>query len=108
MTVCIDTVFWLTPLNFTRHDAVVYYPRHHSPFICTTVELQTFIRGDANGNGEVQIEDIIYLINYLFIGGSAPPTVRAGDANCDGVVDVADVVYLINYLFLDGSPPGCY
>jgi hypothetical protein len=107
MTVCIDTVLWLTPLTFTRHDAVVYYPRHYSPFICTTVKLQTFIRGDANGNGEVHIEDIVYLINYLFLGGSAPRPLEAGDANCDEVVDIGDLVYLINYLFLGGPPPGC-
>jgi hypothetical protein len=108
MSICVDTVFFIAGnLTFTRHDAVVYYPRHNMP-CCMTVELQPFMRGDANGNGEVHIEDIIYLINYLFIGGSAPPTVRAGDANCDSVVDVADAIYLINYLFLDGSPPGCY
>ena len=107
MTVCVDTMFWPSShLTFVRHDAVVYYPRHNMP-CCMSVELQPFPRGDANGNGEVHIEDIIYLINYLFMGGSAPPTVRAGDANCDGVVDIADAIYLINYLFMDGSPPGC-
>jgi hypothetical protein len=64
-------------------------------------------RGDANGDGEIDIADVMYLANYLFIGGSAPNPMWAGDANCDGEVDVADVMYLINYLFIGGSAPGC-
>jgi hypothetical protein len=65
------------------------------------------VRGDANGDGEIDVADVMYLINYLFIGGSAPDPPWVGDANCDEVVDVADVMYLINYLFIGGSPPGC-
>jgi hypothetical protein len=65
------------------------------------------IRGDANGDGEIDVADVMFLINYLFIGGSAPDPLWVGDANCDEVVDVADVMYLINYLFIGGSPPGC-
>jgi hypothetical protein len=68
---------------------------------------QELIRGDANGNGAIGIDDITYLINYLFIGGPAPDPIELGDANCDGLVDTADVMRLINYLFLRGSSPGC-
>jgi hypothetical protein len=65
--------------------------------------------GDANGDGQVDISDVILLINYLFIGGSPPEPLSSGDANGDCVVDVADVVYLTNYLFTGGSipRPGC-
>jgi hypothetical protein len=63
--------------------------------------------GDANGDGVIDVDDVVYLINYLFIDGPAPDPFAAGDANCDGVVDIADVMYLINYLFLGGSPPSC-
>jgi hypothetical protein len=66
-----------------------------------------YICGDVTCDGEVDIADVMYLINYLFIGGSAPNPLVAGDANSDGAVDVADVMYLINYLFIGGSPPGC-
>ncbi len=66
-----------------------------------------FIRGDVNGDAIIDIGDVMSLINYLFIGASAPDPLEAGDANCDGVVDIGDVVYLINYLFIDGPPPGC-
>ena len=69
----------------------------------------SYIRGDANADGGIDIADVVYLLNYLFSDGPEPvPCLDAGDANCDGTVDIADVVYLINYLFNDGPPPGCY
>ncbi len=63
------------------------------------------IRGDANCDGKIDIADIIYLINYLFIGGPPPLLLVQGDANADEIIDIGDVVYLINYLFIDGPPP---
>jgi hypothetical protein len=64
-------------------------------------------RGDANGDGSIDIGDVVYLINYLYKYGSAPDPVDAGDCNCDGVVEIGDVVYLVNYLYRGGDPPGC-
>jgi hypothetical protein len=63
--------------------------------------------GDANGDGVINIADVVYLLNYLFMGGLPPDPLEAGDANCDGLVNIADVVYLLNYLFTGGEPPGC-
>ena len=63
--------------------------------------------GDVNKDDEIDIADVVYLINYLFIGGPAPNPLWVGDVDGDGVLDVADVVYLINYLFIGGPPPGC-
>jgi hypothetical protein len=61
--------------------------------------------GYLNDDGIINIADVVFLINYLFIAGSPPNPVQKGDANCDGVVNIADVVYLINYLFIGGAPP---
>jgi hypothetical protein len=66
-----------------------------------------YICGDGNGDGLVDPADVVYLIAYLFRGGSPPNPLVAGDANCDGVVGPADVVYLISYLFRNGPSPGC-
>jgi rhodanese-related sulfurtransferase len=65
------------------------------------------VRGDANGDGEINIADVVYLVNYLFTSGPAPVPLEAGDANCDAVINIADVIYLVNYLFIGGPPPGC-
>jgi hypothetical protein len=63
--------------------------------------------GDFNGDGSVEIGDVVFCINYLYTSGPAPHPLEVGDCNCDDVVDVGDVVYLINYLFKGGPPPGC-
>ena len=69
------------------------------------VNASLVMRGDASADGAVVVADIMYLIDYLFIGGSEPCPMDAGDANCDGFIDVADVMYLTNYLFIGGPPP---
>lgn len=61
--------------------------------------------GDVTGEGSVDIGDVIYLINYLYISGPAPDPVITGDVNCDGAVNIADVIYLINYLYIHGPSP---
>ena len=66
-----------------------------------------FLLGDANGDGTVDVGDVVYLVNYLYRYGPAPDPIQAGDANCDGHVDVGDVVFLVNYLYRGGDPPGC-
>lgn len=63
--------------------------------------------GDANGDGEIEIGDVVVLISYLFRNGPAPDPLEAGDATCAGEVSVDDVVYLISYLFRNGPLPGC-
>lgn len=63
------------------------------------------IRGDVNEDGRITVSDVIFLVNYLFKGGSAPAPLEVGDVNCDSSVTVSDVVYLINYLFKSGPPP---
>jgi hypothetical protein len=72
-----------------------------------TIKYVQSLCGDANKDGVVNVGDVVYSINYLFKGGTAPNPLVAGDANNDGVVDVADVVYLINYLFKGGPVPSC-
>lgn len=68
-------------------------------------ELMTFIRGDANGDGIIDVGDPIYLLNYLFKGEDPPIPWEAGDVNCSGQVDLGDAIYLLGYLFKSGSPP---
>ena len=67
----------------------------------------SFLHGDANGDGVLDLGDVVYLVNYLYKDGPAPTPLDAGDANGDGEVDLGDVVYLINYLFKDGPAPPC-
>jgi hypothetical protein len=61
--------------------------------------------GDVNESGNVDIDDIIYLIHWMFTGGPAPNRLDMANTNCLEEVDIDDIVYLINYLFQGGYAP---
>ncbi|MCX6832747.1 MAG: thrombospondin type 3 repeat-containing protein [candidate division Zixibacteria bacterium] len=63
--------------------------------------------GDANGDATIDISDVVYMISFIFSGGSAPTPyhICSGDANCDCAVDISDAVFLISYIFSGGSAP---
>jgi hypothetical protein len=64
------------------------------------------IIGDADGSGGVDIDDVVYLIAYIFTGGPSPITnLCCGDADGSGGVDIDDVVYLVAYIFTGGPEP---
>ena len=62
--------------------------------------------GDANGDGNIQLPDIIFMVNFIFKGGIAPDPPAFGDLNCDGKVNLGDIIYLVNFIF-KGGPPAC-
>ena len=61
--------------------------------------------GDANSDYTVNISDAVYIINYVFSGGTAPDPLDICDGNCDSRCNVSDAVYLINYVFSSGNQP---
>ena len=73
--------------------------------VAVPVQLRAVERGDVNGDFNVGIADIVFLLNYVFRSGPSPAAIEAGDLNCDGAVNVIDVVYLLNYLFTGGPAP---
>jgi len=80
--------------------------------LCSVAEYALMIdimeyRGDANTSGVVDIGDIVFLINYLFKGQSAPNPLSRGDVTCDRVVTVADIVFIMNFLFRHGPTSRC-
>jgi hypothetical protein len=87
--------------------AVANFNSDNVSILLNLMNQSSWTRGDANGNGIVDVGDILYLVNYLYRGGPAPSPVDAGDANCDGLVAAGDIIYLVNYLFRGGPPPGC-
>lgn len=59
------------------------------------------VYGDINGDNRFNISDILYLINYIFGGGSSPKDYLHGDYDGDGQVSIGDAVFLVNYLFVE-------
>lgn len=57
---------------------------------------------DPNGDGDMNILDVVFIINYLYKDGPAPTYLPSADWNLDEVTNILDVVYLINFLYKDG------
>jgi len=63
--------------------------------------------GDMDHDGAVDIADLTWLINYLFINFFPPPLpLASGNVDCTGNVDIADLTVLIDHLFIN-FPPLC-
>ncbi|MFH2050104.1 MAG: hypothetical protein ABIJ12_11715 [bacterium] len=70
------------------------------------------VRGDVADpkDSMVLVNDLVWLVNYIFKGGTAPACLDAGDCAIplDGQILVSDLVWLVNYLFKGGdAPPEC-
>ncbi len=63
-----------------------------------------FIRGDSNGDGEVDISDPVWDLFYLF-GEGRFLCLDSQDTDDDGEVDLTDIIYRLGFLFTGGPPP---
>jgi hypothetical protein len=71
-----------------------------------TSEDRSVTAGDTDADGEITVADILYLAEYVFMGGAEPqPIARAADVNCTELVNATDLVHLVHYLFRAGDPP---
>ena len=52
--------------------------------------------GDANGDGKVDANDIVEIVNYMMGKPSANFYLKAADANKDNKVDIADIIQIAN------------
>ena len=75
-----------------------------APAPATKVE-DLFVRGDANGNGRVDIGDPVYTLTVLFLKGPTPGCWDAVDSNDDGIIGIADPFHMLRYLFSFGPRP---
>jgi hypothetical protein len=71
-----------------------------------------FLRGDADGNGRVDMTDSLYTLSSLFLGNKELCCQDAADANDSGEVELTDAVLVLRYLFAGGTAipapfPGC-
>ena len=63
----------------------------------------TFVRGDTDGSGRLDITDPIRTLAQLFRGARVLACEKAADANDDGAVDISDAMFSLNYLFLSAA-----
>lgn len=66
-------------------------------------DVGVYVSCDANNDRLVNITDAVYLINYIFAGGTPPAHECLGNANGDELVNITDAVALISYIFSNGE-----
>ncbi len=65
--------------------------------LTTTIKV---IKGDVNGDGLVNITDVVCLVNYILDSDSIGIILEAADMNEDGEVNITDVVALVDYVLV--------
>jgi len=84
---------------------------HHHGEDCTRdaqlkiSDFQHFRRGDANGDGRIDIGDAISILAAIFRGEPKSNCDDAADTNDDGEVDIADPVNLLLHIFKGSRAP---
>jgi len=66
------------------------------------------VPGDYNDDGMTNVGDALYLIDFIYKGGTTPVGgAGRADANCDNQIDISDVIFIIKYVLSEGEAP-CY
>lgn len=65
------------------------------------------LAGDINNTSQVDIADLVFLVDYMFTGGPAPPCQDQADVDDSGGIDISDLVYIVDYMFNQGPEPIC-
>jgi len=67
-----------------------------------------FFTGNVDGEGGVDIADLTFLIDHLFINFPPIDCPEEGNVDGDGGIDIADLTFLIDHLFINfPSLPPC-
>ncbi len=64
---------------------------------------EVFLKGDANGDGVVDVADVVSIVNFILEKPAEDFNQTAADVNGDGVIDAADVVGVVNIILDKGD-----
>ena len=99
----------ITPDNIADVEAAVAAAEEQLEALKTLIEQKTYIPGDINESGEVNIDDLL-LIRNIVLGKKDTTELtenqrKAADLNGDGQFTVADLV-MLNNIYVYGNPAG--
>lgn len=72
--------------------------KHTVSNYASAIEVTETINGDCNGDGSVDVADIVAVANHILGNTTASFIGTSADVNGDGAIDVADIVSLANLL----------
>ncbi len=73
--------------------------------VSTVLRVVSFLRGDLDNNKKYTMNDLAWLIGYLFRGGEAPAIPESADVDKDNDINIGDVTYMIRFLYNSGPQP---
>ncbi len=94
----LDSVLAVTVV-VTDHPSLV------SDTAVTYLAVVPFLRGDLDNNSKYSINDVAYLIAFLFRDGPEPVIAETADVDGDGSVNIGDITFLIYYIYYLGPQP---
>jgi hypothetical protein len=68
-------------------------------------ENEVVLPGDVDLSGNIDIDDIQTIVNYIFGGLPLPGSIIRADTDCSHSVDIDDIMVLVDYMFGGGPPP---
>lgn len=89
----------LTNVILADVTALTYY----APEACAQVEVKSYQKGDANGDGAVNVGDYVTTANYILELNPDPFIFSAADIDDNGAINVGDLVGIIN-IVLGANP----
>jgi hypothetical protein len=75
-----------------------------------TIDIRpSYLCGDVDNDGDgPDIEDLIFLVTFMFQEGPTPTFMGSTDVNGNGIgPDIEDLIYLVQFMFQDGSDLIC-
>ena len=84
----------LTNVVMADVNALTYY----APDVATTVIIKNIIKGDANGDGMVNVGDYVTTANYIMELNPVPFVFAAADVDENETIDVGDLVGITNII----------
>ena len=61
-------------------------------------QVQNILLGDVNGDGSIDVLDVVSLVNYIIGKNPSSFHLESADVNVDNSIDVLDVVLLVNII----------
>ena len=65
----------------------------------------SFVRGNCDGVGSINLVDALLILNVIFIGAAPPDCLKACDYNDSGTLSLPDGIGVLFFLFASGPPP---
>ena len=75
----------------------------YTELVQSKLTVVSYIPGDANGDGEVDVADVVAIVNYILEKPADNFNFKAADVNDDNEIDAADVVSVVNIILDKGN-----